>query len=77
MMTQAFDAFPLVIAMFDEDLDGDLDCVKSVRTDYDKEAKKATYVWVLKGKNGQAGTNITFHLKPGATPEKADYLLDD
>ncbi|XP_077513052.1 uncharacterized protein LOC144124290 [Amblyomma americanum] len=74
---EIFESFPSAVAISDQDLDGDLDCVKGVRTDFDKESKKATYVWLLKGKNGQAGTNITFHLKPGATPEKADYLLDD
>ncbi|XP_077514037.1 uncharacterized protein LOC144124947 [Amblyomma americanum] len=64
-------------AIFDQDLDGDLDCVTGVRTEFDKEAQTATYVWLLKGQNGQPGTNITFHLKPGPTPDKADFLSDD
>ncbi|KAK8786600.1 hypothetical protein V5799_023625 [Amblyomma americanum] len=74
---KVFEAFPVGIAVFDEDLDGDLDCLSSVRTDFDKESQKASYTWFLMGKNGHSRKNMTLHLRPGATPDKAVFTVDD
>uniref|UniRef100_G3MSU2 Lipocalin/cytosolic fatty-acid binding domain-containing protein n=1 Tax=Amblyomma maculatum TaxID=34609 RepID=G3MSU2_AMBMU len=72
-----FETVLAATAIFDEDLDGDLDCVRGIRTEFNKEAQTASYVWLLKGQNGQPGTNITFHVKTGPTPGTAYFRLDD
>ncbi|XP_077515175.1 uncharacterized protein LOC144125561 isoform X2 [Amblyomma americanum] len=50
------------------DKDGDLDCVAALRTDYDRSAPRATYVWMLPGINGREPRNISFPVVPGAKP---------
>ncbi|XP_037285551.2 uncharacterized protein LOC119178449 [Rhipicephalus microplus] len=65
------------IAMLDVDQDGDLDCLTARRTEFDKDAPSATYVWQLKGLNGKEKREITFHFKPGPTPDQAIFTLDD
>ncbi|XP_077545739.1 uncharacterized protein LOC144158606 [Haemaphysalis longicornis] len=72
-----YEAFPFVVAIFDQDEDGDLDCVTSTRTNIDVEANTATYVWSLQGGNGHEKRNITFNLKPGPTPDSAVYTPED
>ncbi|KAH8009663.1 hypothetical protein HPB51_018960 [Rhipicephalus microplus] len=72
-----YENFPSVVAIFDQDLDGDLDCVQSVRTYLDPEAHEATYVWILKGLNGMKPENLTFHLKPGATADTSVFTMDN
>ncbi|XP_077512926.1 uncharacterized protein LOC144124139 [Amblyomma americanum] len=72
-----FKTFPVAIALFDEDQDGDLDCLKAVRADFDEDAHTVTYVWILKNENGHDSKNISYHLKEGASPDKPVYTLDD
>nr|XP_037285364.1 uncharacterized protein LOC119178271 [Rhipicephalus microplus] len=74
---EVYENFPSVVAIFDQDLDGDLDCVQSVRTYLDPEAHEATYVWILKGLNGMKPENLTFHLKPGATADTSVFTMDN
>ncbi|KAL1417442.1 hypothetical protein MTO96_026791 [Rhipicephalus appendiculatus] len=47
-----FDNFASAVAVFDVDKDGDLDCLSTVRLDYDKDASTAIYFWILKNMNG-------------------------
>ncbi|XP_077544641.1 uncharacterized protein LOC144157742 [Haemaphysalis longicornis] len=72
-----YQAFPSLLAIFDQDEDGDLDCVTAERLEYDFEASTATYAWLLAGGNGHEKRNITFQLKPGPTLDTAIYTLDD
>ncbi|KAH7962458.1 hypothetical protein HPB52_016211 [Rhipicephalus sanguineus] len=51
-MIEVFDNFASAVAVFDVDKDGDLDCLSTVRIDYDKDASTATYVWLLRSLNG-------------------------
>ncbi|KAL1439530.1 hypothetical protein MTO96_001295 [Rhipicephalus appendiculatus] len=67
--SKVFEKFPSAVAIFDQDLDGDLDCVTAVRTDLNPETHESTYIWILKGLNGNTPENITLHVKPGATPD--------
>ncbi|XP_077519953.1 uncharacterized protein LOC144129741 [Amblyomma americanum] len=71
---QIFESFPYAISIFDEDQDGDLDCVRAKRTQFDKDAPSVTYVWLIKGHNPR---NITFHVKPGPTPDTSSYTMDE
>ncbi|KAK8786599.1 hypothetical protein V5799_023624, partial [Amblyomma americanum] len=48
---KAMQEFPVGIAAFDEDLDGGLDCLVTIRTEFDKESQKASYAWFLKEKD--------------------------
>ncbi|KAH8009666.1 hypothetical protein HPB51_018963 [Rhipicephalus microplus] len=74
---QIFEQHEYGIAMLDVDQDGDLDCLTARRTEFDKDAPSATYVWQLKGLNGKEKREITFHFKPGPTPDQAIFTLDD
>ncbi|XP_065282267.1 uncharacterized protein [Dermacentor albipictus] len=69
-----FEKFRFALAIFDEDQDGDLDCVSTVRTQFDKSIPSATYVWMFKGNNPR---NVTFHIKPGPTFDTSTYTMDD
>ncbi|XP_077491729.1 uncharacterized protein LOC144102299 [Amblyomma americanum] len=69
-----FESFPFALAIFDADLDGDLDCVSAKRTQYDKDARTATYVWMLKGNSPK---NVTYHIKRGPTFDTSTYTIDD
>ncbi|XP_077544640.1 uncharacterized protein LOC144157741 [Haemaphysalis longicornis] len=77
-LKKVYAAFPSLFAIFDQDEDGDLDCVATERTAYDVETPDtATYVWFLQGGNGHEKKNITYHLKPGPTTNVALYTIDD
>uniref|UniRef100_A0A034WXN0 Lipocalin 31 n=1 Tax=Rhipicephalus microplus TaxID=6941 RepID=A0A034WXN0_RHIMP len=69
-----FDNFASAIAIFDVDKDGDLDCLSTVRLDYDKNASTAIYFWTLKNLNGHA-QNISFQVAPG--PALNQFLVKD
>ncbi|KAH6937728.1 hypothetical protein HPB50_003717 [Hyalomma asiaticum] len=51
-IAKVFAGFRSGLALFDIDSDGDLDCVTTVREDYDESVPSATYVWFLKAVNG-------------------------
>ncbi|KAL1442794.1 hypothetical protein MTO96_030626, partial [Rhipicephalus appendiculatus] len=70
-----FDNFASAVAVFDVDKDGDLDCLSTVRLDYDKNASTATYFWILKNMNGHESHNISFLVGPGPAPNQ--FLVKD
>ncbi|KAL1473370.1 hypothetical protein MTO96_038736 [Rhipicephalus appendiculatus] len=70
---KVFANFVNVVAIFDIDKDGDLDCLAAVRTDYDKDASTATYVWLLKGLNGYEAQNISYEVRTG--PKTDQFLI--
>ncbi|KAL1458847.1 hypothetical protein MTO96_027658 [Rhipicephalus appendiculatus] len=72
-----FEIFPVAIAMFDTDKDGDLDCLTTVRSNYDEEGHTVTYTWLLAGLNGHEKQNITFKLTEGPSPDKPVYIPVD
>ncbi|XP_072144644.1 uncharacterized protein [Dermacentor andersoni] len=41
------------------------------------EPKMATYVFLFKGHHGTEKKNVTFHLKPGATPDRIIIYFDN
>ncbi|XP_077547636.1 uncharacterized protein LOC144159841 [Haemaphysalis longicornis] len=63
---QAIEEFPEAIAIFDQDKDGDLDCVYSKRVNYDETTHEAAYTWFLQGDNDK-GTEYA------ATVHYSDY----
>ncbi|XP_077544643.1 uncharacterized protein LOC144157745 [Haemaphysalis longicornis] len=75
--TKVYENFPAVEVIFDQDQDGDLDCALNKRIDYDVTTNTATYVWYLRGGNSGESRNITFHMKPGPTPDTAIFTTDD
>ncbi|XP_075538242.1 uncharacterized protein LOC142572778 [Dermacentor variabilis] len=70
-------AFPYALAIYDADLDGDLDCVYAVRTDFSDEPQQATYVLLLNGIGGNQPRNITYHIKPGPAPDVTSFTIDE
>ncbi|XP_077513054.1 uncharacterized protein LOC144124292 [Amblyomma americanum] len=66
---KVFESFPHLIAMFDIDKDGDLDCVSAVGTDYDSSVPRLTYVWMFPGVNGHEPRNISYVVVPGPSPD--------
>lgn len=74
---KAFRVFQYVTAISDTDLDGDLDCVSAVRTDFSEEPLQATYVLLLKGLGVHQPRNLTYHVKPGPTPDVTLFTVDD
>uniref|UniRef100_A0A034WXV7 Lipocalin 2 n=1 Tax=Rhipicephalus microplus TaxID=6941 RepID=A0A034WXV7_RHIMP len=79
-VTDAFKMFrnsPVAVAMFDTDNDGDLDCLTTVRSNFDEEGHKATYTWLLPGVNGHERRNVTFDLREGPSPDKTVFTPED
>ncbi|XP_075744967.1 uncharacterized protein LOC119178530 [Rhipicephalus microplus] len=74
---KVFATHPSGLALLDADDDGDLDCMKAVRTNYDESGPSAEYVWILKGLNGHPMKNITVHFEKGDTPDKAVVTVDN
>ncbi|XP_077554179.1 uncharacterized protein LOC144169054 [Haemaphysalis longicornis] len=72
-----FDHFDYVVAIFDQDEDGDLDCVTNVRTQLDMDVPSATYVWMLKGLNGKERRNATLHMFAGQAQDESQFTWDD
>nr|XP_037285192.1 uncharacterized protein LOC119178133 [Rhipicephalus microplus] len=72
-----FRNFPVAVAMFDTDNDGDLDCLTTVRSNFDEEGHKATYTWLLPGVNGHERRNVTFDLREGPSPDKTVFTPED
>ncbi|KAL3246720.1 hypothetical protein MRX96_057453 [Rhipicephalus microplus] len=74
---KVFDNFDSVVAIFDIDKDGDLDCLSGARTYYDKHSSTATYVWFLKGLNGHKAQNISYEVRPGPKPNQFLFKNQD
>lgn len=74
---EIFRTIPYAVAVYDVDNDGDLDCLTTVRTDFSEEPLSATYVFLLRGLGGHESRNITYHIKPGPTPDRVPYTMDD
>ncbi|KAL3245333.1 hypothetical protein MRX96_046998 [Rhipicephalus microplus] len=72
-----FEIFPVSIAVFDADKDGDLDCLTTVRSNYDEEGHTVTYTWLLAGLNDHVKKNVTFNLREGLSPDKPIYTPED
>ncbi|XP_054932095.1 uncharacterized protein [Dermacentor andersoni] len=70
-------AFPYVMSIYDADADGDLNCVYAVRTDFSDEPLQATYVLLVNGIGGRQPRNITYHIKPGPSPDVTLFTIDD
>ncbi|KAL1486190.1 hypothetical protein MTO96_031500, partial [Rhipicephalus appendiculatus] len=66
-----------VLAVSDIDGDGVFECVEAVRTEYQAEPKKATYVFLFKGHHGTEKKNVSFHISPGSTPDRITIYLDN
>ncbi|XP_037275067.2 uncharacterized protein LOC119167655 [Rhipicephalus microplus] len=56
--------------------DSDFKCLTVSRISFNLEARKAVYVWHLKGPDGTVRTNVTFYVDDGEAPEKVTYFLD-
>ncbi|XP_065282495.1 uncharacterized protein [Dermacentor albipictus] len=75
---KVFENFENIVAIFDIDKDGDLDCLTAVRTDYNRGARSTKYVWILKGLHGHQSRNVTYLVLAG--PERGEFMfknLDD
>uniref|UniRef100_A0A023GCZ8 Putative lipocalin-2 1 n=1 Tax=Amblyomma triste TaxID=251400 RepID=A0A023GCZ8_AMBTT len=73
---QVFANCPEAVLLYDNDETGSHLCLTTARQNFDENGPTATYVWQMKGLNGHAKKNITFHLKPGQTPDEAVFWLD-
>uniref|UniRef100_A0A023GAC0 Putative lipocalin-5 1 n=1 Tax=Amblyomma triste TaxID=251400 RepID=A0A023GAC0_AMBTT len=74
---KVYESFPYVLALYDIDNDGDLDCLNAVRTDLEKEPRSATYTLSLKDKDLQNIRIYTYYLTPGPTPDTTVVIIDN
>ncbi|KAL1439532.1 hypothetical protein MTO96_038703 [Rhipicephalus appendiculatus] len=72
-----FRTLPRGTAIFDVDGDGDLDCVTAVRTEFSEDPLETTFVLQFKGLGGNRPQNISFHIKPGRTPDATRFTVGD
>uniref|UniRef100_A0A034WYY5 Lipocalin 15 n=1 Tax=Rhipicephalus microplus TaxID=6941 RepID=A0A034WYY5_RHIMP len=72
-----FRTLPHGTTIFDMDGDGDLDCVTAVRTEFSEDPLETTYVLLFKGLGGKEPRNVSFHIKPGRTPDRTQFTVDD
>ncbi|XP_037499690.1 uncharacterized protein LOC119373698 [Rhipicephalus sanguineus] len=70
-------AFPKVVAISTSTNDSSFKCLSAIRTNYDGEAKTATYVWPLRGHGGTERRNVTFTITPGDVSDETKYFVDD
>ncbi|KAL1476929.1 hypothetical protein MTO96_036141 [Rhipicephalus appendiculatus] len=69
-------AFPKAVAISTSTNDTSFKCMSAVRTNYDAEAKTASYVWLLRGQGGNQRRNVTFTITAGTIPDQANYTVD-
>ncbi|XP_049276259.1 uncharacterized protein LOC125760346 [Rhipicephalus sanguineus] len=69
-------AFRKVVAISTSTNDTSFKCLTAIRTNYDAEAKTATYVWLLRGHGGTQRRNVTFTISAGTVPHQANYFVD-
>ncbi|KAH6926774.1 hypothetical protein HPB50_022159 [Hyalomma asiaticum] len=69
--------FPRIAVIYASANDTDLLCATGNRTHLDRETKKSTYVWDLKGLQGSAKRNVTFDLEQEEAPDVMIYYLDN
>nr|XP_037275064.1 uncharacterized protein LOC119167652 isoform X1 [Rhipicephalus microplus] len=69
-------AFQEVVAISTSTNDTSFKCLSAIRTEYDPEAKTATYVWRLRGQGGTERRNVTFTITAGTTSNQANYIVD-
>ncbi|KAL1482283.1 hypothetical protein MTO96_033897 [Rhipicephalus appendiculatus] len=69
-------AFPRVVAISTSTNDTSFKCLSAVRTNYDAEAKTASYVWLLRGHGGTQRRNVTFTITAADVPDQAKYFVD-
>ncbi|KAL3246927.1 hypothetical protein MRX96_057369 [Rhipicephalus microplus] len=62
--------FPNVVAIYTSTNDSSFKCLSAIRTNYDSEAKTASYVWPLRGHGGTERRNVTFIITPGEVPNQ-------
>ncbi|KAH6940032.1 hypothetical protein HPB50_024043 [Hyalomma asiaticum] len=74
---KVFRAMPSVVAIYDIDHDGDLDCATAVQTELTEEPEEATYVLQLKSLGGRPPFNLTYHAKRGPAPNTPYFTLGD
>ncbi|XP_077554180.1 uncharacterized protein LOC144169055 [Haemaphysalis longicornis] len=72
-----FEIFDYVVAIFDQDGDGDLDCLTNVRTYLNQDIPYSTYVWMLKDHDGKNRKNVTMHMFAGRSKDESVFFMDD
>lgn len=66
-----------VLGVSDINADGVFECVEAVRTEYQEDPKKATFVFLFKGHHGTEKKNVSFNISPGTTPDTITFYLDN
>ncbi|XP_077533141.1 uncharacterized protein LOC144145411 isoform X2 [Haemaphysalis longicornis] len=72
---KAYGAFPYAIAITDSNNDTIFECLAAKRTEFDYEAKTATYVWFVGDGPENLRKGYPFHYTQGATLDAADYTV--
>ncbi|XP_077552804.1 uncharacterized protein LOC144167407 [Haemaphysalis longicornis] len=67
--------YPIAVALFDQDQDGDLDCLYAVRSELDFDARTVTYTFIFGGRNGQDRQYVKFYVRDG--PTKGTMLFSE
>ncbi|KAH6928775.1 hypothetical protein HPB50_019475 [Hyalomma asiaticum] len=74
---ELFDRFPYVVLVYSSGDDPEFQCLTNKRTELDMEAKKATYVWMFKGRNGTPRKNVALHLSAGDSPDRVVLTVNN
>ncbi|KAL1477304.1 hypothetical protein MTO96_035838 [Rhipicephalus appendiculatus] len=58
-------AFPRPVSISTSSNDSSFKCLSAIRTHFDPQAKKATYVWRLRDDRGRVKKNVSFDIEEG------------
>ncbi|KAL1477306.1 hypothetical protein MTO96_035836 [Rhipicephalus appendiculatus] len=69
-------AFPEPVSISTSSNDSSFKCLSAIRTHFDLQAKKATYVWLLRDEHGRVIKNVTFDIEEGNSSDQVICYVD-
>ncbi|KAH6925066.1 hypothetical protein HPB50_000288 [Hyalomma asiaticum] len=76
-VTRVFAGFSHIVAISDVNNDTIYECLTAKRTEYDREAKTATYIVLFKGHHGGQKKKVGFHVSEGPSPDLFEFTEDE
>ncbi|XP_050038143.1 uncharacterized protein [Dermacentor andersoni] len=70
-------AFPRAVSISTSSNDSSFKCLSAIRTHFDPQAKKATYVWRLRDDEGRVKKNVSFDIEEGNSIDQVTYFVDN
>ncbi|XP_077535376.1 uncharacterized protein LOC144147178 isoform X3 [Haemaphysalis longicornis] len=72
---KAYGAFPYAVAITDSNNDTIFECLAAERTEFDYEAKTATYIWFVSDGPEKSRNGYPFYYTEGPTLDSANYVV--